>query len=259
MMKNWKNVFIIVAFIAILAACGSEELAGDTNSSDAAEVKEETKQEEAKVEQEEQSEAKLEVVQSTGGAWKDSIDTVWVHSSAIFENTGDVPIAIGETQMNFKDKEGAILGTAPMIYSVPSVVGPGEQAYITETTILEGLTDPTLYGETTYNFSFDPTEESPNLLEVTGIKGIPAKDEYSVPFTVTGVVKNTTEALQDDIRISAALLAEDGTLLGIQNGSVDVGVNPGSEAGFELSYPEVPREIAGQVKTVDVKAYGWTW
>jgi len=54
-------------------------------------------------------------------------------------------------------------------------------------------------------------------------------------------------------------LAEDETLLGILNGSVDVGVNPGSEAGFELSYPEVPSEVAGQVKTINVKAYGWTW
>jgi hypothetical protein len=256
MMKKWLSVYLVVVLITFLTACGSEELAGDTNSSEDTEEQAASKQSET---EEVQEEPKLEIVQSTGAAWKDSIDTVWVHSSAIFENTGDVPITIGETQMNFKDQEGGILGTSPMIYSVPSVVGPGEQAYISETTILEGITDPALYGETSYNYSFDPTEESPNLLEVSGTKGIASTDDYSTPYTVTGLVKNTTKELQDDIRISAALFDESGTLLGVLNGSVDVGVNPGSEAGFELNYPEVPREIAGKVKTIDVKAYGWTW
>jgi len=258
-MKKWMNSLFVVGLIIFLAACGSEKLAGDTNSSNGSEKQSSTKQEETKADEEKESEPKLEIIQSTGGAWKDSIDTVWVHSSAIFENTGDVPITIGETQMNFKDKEGGILGTAAMIYSVPGVISPGEQAYITETTTLEGVTDPALYGETSYNFSFDQTEESPNLLEVSGVKGIPGTDEYSIPYTVTGVVKNTTGELQDDIRISAALLDESGKLLGILNGGVDVGVNSGSEAGFELSYPEIPREVVAKVKTIQVKAYGWKW
>lgn len=256
MMKKWWSLFLVLILITFLAACGNEELAGDTNSSEGTKEQAESIPSETK---EEKEEPKLEIVQSTGGAWKDSIDTVWVHSSAIFKNTGNVPISIGETQMNYKDQEGGILGTSTMIYSVPSVVGPGEQAYITETTILEGITDPALYGETTYNYGFDPTEESTNVLEVSGTKGIPSTDDYSTPYTVTGVVKNTTSEMQDDIRISAALFDESGTLLGVLNGSVDVGVNPGSEAGFELNYPEVPREIAGKVKTIDVKAYGWTW
>jgi hypothetical protein len=41
-------------------------------------------------------------------------------------------------------------------------------------------------------------------------------------------------------------------------GSVDVGVNPGSEAGFDLSYPEIPKEPASKVKNIEVKAYNLT-
>ncbi|MCM3584850.1 hypothetical protein M3182_03705 [Mesobacillus maritimus] len=259
-MKKLCLILFALGLIFSLAACGGDNHAGDTNSPDETSKQEaSTENESTTKEDEEQSEPKLEVVKSFGQAWKDSIDTVWIHSAAIFENTGEVPIEIGETQMNFKGKDGSILGTAPMIYSVPSIVAPGEQAYISETTMLEGVTDPGEYKETTYNFSFDSTEENANLLEVSGVKGIAATDEMSSPYRVTGLVKNTTDSLQDDIRISAALLAEDGTLLGVLNGGVDVGVNPGSEAGFDLSYPEVPREIAGKVKTVEVKAYGWTW
>ncbi|MGM0901647.1 MAG: FxLYD domain-containing protein [Bacillota bacterium] len=258
-----KKLFLIImalGFSFSLAACGGENLAGDTNTpSDQSEQEAPTESESSPDDNEAQSEPKLEIVKSTGGVWKDSIDTVWVHSAAIFENTGDVPIEIGETQMNFKGQDGSILGTATMVYSVPGIVAPGEQAYISETTILEGITDPREYKETTYNFSFDETDGNANLLEVSGVKGIPGKDDMSSPYRVTGLVKNTTDKLQDDIRISAALLAEDGTLLGVLNGSVDVGVNAGSEAGFELSYPEVPKDIASKVKTVEVKAYGWTW
>lgn len=96
-------------------------------------------------------------------------------------------------------------------------------------------------------------------MEVSGIKGTTGTDEYLPSYTVTGVVTNITEELQDDIRIAAALLADDGSLLGVLKGSIDVGLNPGSEAGFELSYPDLPQEIADKVETVDVKAYGWTW
>jgi hypothetical protein len=257
-----KLTLLIVAFCLSfsIAGCGGENHAGDTNTpGEPPEQEAQTEKESAQQEKEAQSEPKLEIVKSTGGVWKDSIDTVWVHSAAIFENTGDVPVEIGETQMNFKDQDGSILGTATMVYSVPGIVGPGEQAFISETTTLEGVTDPSKYKETTYNFSFDETDNNADLLEVSAVKGIPATDDMSSPYRVTGLVKNTTDELQDDIRISAALLGEDGALLGVLNGGVDVGVNPGSEAGFELSYPEVPRDIAGKVKTVEVKAYGFTW
>ncbi|MEH7380493.1 hypothetical protein V7138_08435 [Bacillus sp. JJ1533] len=256
-----KNLFLIILAFGLsfsLAGCGGDNHAGDTNKPNET-SKQGAAEKDSKAKEDEQTEPKLEIVKSTGGVWKDSIDNVWVHSAAVFENTGEVPIEIGETQMNFKGKDGSILGTAQMVYAVPSIVSPGEQAYISETTILEGVTDPGQYAETTYNFSFDDTDGSANLLEVSGIKVIPATDEWSTPYRVTGIVKNTTDELQDDIRISAALLAEDGTLLGVLNGGVDVGVNPGSEAGFELNYPEVPGEIAGKVKTAEVKAYGWTW
>lgn len=264
-MKKVLAVAGVASMLTILGSCDSDSLAGDTNSTleEQSVESEEVAIEEVAIEEEATEEvleeAKLEVVNSTGAAWKNSIDTVWVHSSAVFENTGDVPVSIGETQMNFKDTEGGILGTASMIYAIPSVVAPGEQAYISETTILDSASSPEAYLETTYNFSFDPTDESANLLEVSGVKGIPATDEFANPYKVTGIIKNTTEELQGDIRLAAALFAEDGSLLGVLNGSVDVGVNPGSEAGFELSYPEIPKEVADQVATVDVKAYGWSW
>lgn len=42
-------------------------------------------------------------------------------------------------------------------------------------------------------------------------------------------------------------------------GSVDVGIAPGSEAGFELSYPELPPDVISKISTIEVKSYDWNW
>ncbi|MGN1386300.1 MAG: FxLYD domain-containing protein [Bacillus sp. (in: firmicutes)] len=243
-------LLLIVLLMTFLAACGGTKNAGDTNQNS-------DNQTEANSSTEKETAPNVEIVNQASGAWMDSIGTAWVHTSAVFENTGDVPVAIGETQMNFKGQDDSILGTATMIYSVPEVVMPGETAYITESTILDGITDPAQFKETTFNYNFEETEEDANLLEVSGVKGIKG-DEYT-PYKVTGIVKNTTDELQDDVRIAAGLYDAEGNLLGVFNGSVDVGINSGSEAGFELSYPDLPEGVADKVATIDVKAYGWTW
>lgn len=230
----------------MLAACGN----GTASTGGSASDKEDTPSAETKKE----VKANAEITKHTGGAWTDSIDSVWVHSAAIFENTGETPVKIGETQMNYKGTDGSMLGTSTMIYSVPSIVLPGETAIISESTILDGSTADE-YAETTFNFSFDQTKEDPNLLEVSGTKGI--LGEYG--YKVTGVVKNITEEQQDDVRLSAALFDAEGNLLGALKGSVDVGIAPGSEAGFELSYPDVPPEVLTKISTFEVKSYGWNW
>ncbi|MEF7565975.1 FxLYD domain-containing protein [Bacillus infantis] len=250
------RLMALFAIMIALAACSNGEHAGtsDSGTEKAAAADSGDK----KAEESKKSEPKLEVVDQTGGAWGDSIGSVWVHSAAVFKNTGDTPVMIGESQMNYKDQSDGILGTSSMIYSVPRVVQPGETAFVGESTVLEGISDPAAYKETSYNFSFDEAAEGEgNILETTGVKGI-VGDEWT-PYKVTGVVKNTTETLQSDIRLAAGLFDAEGKLLGVLTGSVDVGVNPGGEAGFELSYPDLPEGVAGKVKSFEVKAYGFVW
>lgn len=235
--------FIISTFfILVLSLTGcSNDYAGDTEKKTTEESKNNG---DTKTENKEKEEPKLEVIDQTGGAWKDSIGTVWVHSAVVFKNTGSVPISISDSQLNYKAQDNTILGTSPGVFSVPSVVKPGETAFIGESTILDGITDSASYKETTINFGFDPTDEDPNLLETSGVKGIKG-DDYS-PYKVTGLVKNTTDQKQDDIRLAAGLFDANGKILGVLSSSVDVGVNPGSEAGFELNYPDVPPENSRQ-------------
>mgnify|MGYP003408196868 FL=1 len=243
-----KYISMSIALSMLLAACGDSKTT--ISSSDS------TKTDKENVEQvQEESNVLLEIVDSSGTAWMDSIGTVWVHSAAIFENTGDTAVDIGETQMNFKATDGSILGTSTMIYAVPEIVNPGETAVIVESTILDGITNKDQYAETSYNFNYDSTDEDPNLMETSTIKGI--NGEYG--YKVTGLVKNPTDVQQEDVRIAAILYDAEGNLLGALSGSVDVGLAPQGEAGFELSYPNLPKEVGAKVAKIDVKSYGWTW
>lgn len=82
------------------------------------------------------------------------IDSIFINTAAIYKNTGEVPGDIGETQMNYKEKDGSILGTSTMIYAVPENVQPGESAFIVEGTTLNEETSLDNYSETTFNFNF---------------------------------------------------------------------------------------------------------
>lgn len=244
-----KLIFSAALVLSLgLAGCGGGGGTASTGGGDS--EKEDAKSAETKKE----VKVLAEITKNTGSVWTDSIDSVWLHSAAIFENTGETPVEIGETQMNYKGTDDSILGTSTMIYSVPSIILPGETAIIAESAILDGVTADE-YAETTFNFNFDKTEEDPNVLEVSGTKGI--LGEYG--YKITGVVKNITEEQQDDVRLAAALFDESGNLLGALQGSVDVGIAPGSEAGFELSYPELSPEVMDKIATFEVKSYGWDW
>jgi len=247
MKKYYLGMLLCVTLF--LVACGDGKVAVSSDDSDKETVVEGEK------ETQKEAVAKAEIQQSVAAAWKDSIGTVWVHSAAIFENTGETAVEIGETQMNYKSSDDSILGTSTMIYAVPEVIDPGETAIIMESAILDGLDSAETFSETTYNFNITETDEDQNLMEVSSVKGINGEFGYKV----TGLVKNPTDIQQDDVRIAAALLDGNGKILGALSGSVDVGLAPGGEAGFELSYPELPVDVAPKVATIEVKSYGWTW
>ncbi|MEK4531552.1 FxLYD domain-containing protein [Solibacillus sp. FSL K6-1554] len=246
-----KITILLITLLFILSACGDSK----QTISQSAEKESQSENSEETTQAKEKVNAKLEIEDSGSTIWSDSIDSIWINTAAIFRNTGEVPVDIGETQMNYKGKDGSILGTSTMIYAVPEIVQPGESAMIVEGTTLNDVTSLDNYSETTFNFNFDATEEDSNLMEVSAVKGISSDYEYSV----TGIVKNPTDVQQEDIRLAAILYDENGKILGGLSGSVDVGLAAGGEAGFELSYPPLPDNIGSKVNKIEVKSYGFTW
>ncbi|WP_070119575.1 FxLYD domain-containing protein [Bacillus marinisedimentorum] len=229
-----------------------EEMRGRFDTPVPAEVKQRQKEEEGK-------EASIEVIEETYAAWEDSIDTVWAHYSAVIKNTGNAPAALGALQINFNGTDGSILGTAQMFSATPDVIMPGETAYISESTIMEGASSPDEFKSADINLDFSKTAEEPMMLETDSIKLKEGDPEYGTPYIVTGMVSNPTDQKADDIRISAALFDEAGNFLGVLDGGIEVSLNPGGKAGFQLNYPELPAEIAGKAAEAKVKAYNWSF
>ena len=240
-------LFLVLALA--LAGCGDSKETISQSTPTAKNAEQSTQQ------AEKEQNASLEIIDSGSTVWVDSIDTVWVNSAAVYKNTGDVAVEIGETQMNFKAKDESVIGTSSMIYAVPRVVQPGETAIIGEGAILDGETTTDNFLETTYNFNFEPTDADSNVMEVSNVKGIQGEYDYSV----TGMVKNVTDVQQEDVRIAAVLYDDANKIIGAFTGSVDVGLAPNGEAGFELSYPSLPEDIGKKVKKIEVKSYGFTW
>lgn len=268
-----KNIGKLILLALLLAACGDEQVTvSNEETTNMNEESTNTTQETTNPTEEsinpsseetnisnvtdnQETTAKLEIDQQVSGAWINSIDKVWVHSAAVLKNTGDAAIEINETQMNYKAQDGSILGTSTGIYSIPRVVNPGETAFIVKSTSLDGVLSDKDFKETTFNYNFEKTTDKPNLMEVSAVKGIDG--DYS--YKVTGLVKNPTDELQDDIRIAAALLDKNGNLLGMLKGSVGVDLAPGNEAGFELSSRDLPKDIIPKVAKIEVKSFGFKW
>ncbi|MCA0970834.1 FxLYD domain-containing protein [Halobacillus litoralis] len=249
-----KSLIPVIIGLSVLTACAEESTM--SSSSNGAEGEQQT---EEQVEEQEAAEAVVEIQSDAFGAWKDSIDNVYASYSAVITNTGDKPAMIGDIQVNFEGSDGTILGTMPMVLAVPDIVMPGETAYIGENTVLESVSDPEAVTGASANVDFSPTNEQPMMLETEGVKLTEGKDEYSNVYTVTGTVINPNEEMADDIRLAAGLYDAQGNFLGTLNGSIMVSLNQDGKAGFELNYPELPKEVRGKASEVKVKAYKRTF
>jgi|GEM_PF-719837 len=199
--------------------------------------------------------AAAEITQTSLLTWEDSIDNIWAHGAIEITNTGDVPVKTGDISISFVASDDSILGTASMILPVPEIIMPGEKAYAGDSTIIEGIDDPTEITSIEANIDFDETDGKPQILDVRDLKII-VTDIGRVK--VTGRVVNNSPDSADDIRIIVAAFDEDDRLLGIYTDSPDVTLAPGKNMGFETSYPVIrSREFADKVKKLVGKAYNW--
>lgn len=197
---------------------------------------------------------KLEILQKSSKAWKNSINSVYVHSAVVLKNTGEAPVKVSSLQFNFEDQDGGVLGTEKMLLAYPDILMPGETAFVGETSLLEGAKSPKEFKETSINFSFDKTKKNYKMLEVSGVKG-KAFDGFMGNYKVTGFVKNQTTEIQKNISLAAGLFDVEGNILGVVTSIVSVGINPGSQAGFEIRSPEIPESVIGKIATIEVKAF----
>jgi hypothetical protein len=249
-LKIFKGLAVLS--IGFLVACGAEESTTSTKESGNSSKPKTEEKADAK------AEANVEVLSETYGAWTDSIGSVWVHYSAEIKNNGKASAEMGDIQINFEGADGSVLGTETMLTPTPDIVPAGETAYITASTILDGHAAEDLK-KASINMDFSSVSEKPQTLtaEATKLVDLSGEDFSNGPYKVTGTIVNTSGEKADDIRVAAGLYDASGKFLGALEGSLDVSLNADGKAGFELEFPELPKEIAGKAKEVKVKTYNW--
>lgn len=251
------GILLVVIFLIVPAAGCSGGQQGTADKSNRQNNNTQQGQEDQQVKKMagDENKASAEITQTALQVWKDSIDNIWAHGAIEITNTGNVPIEIGDISISFTGNDNSIVGTASMILPVPEIIQPGETAYAGDSTLIEGIDNPSEVIDIEANIDFNQTDEQPQLLDVQNLK-IAASD-YGGP-KVTGRVVNTSQENADDIRIIVALFDESSKLLGVYTESPDVTLAPEKNMGFETSYPDI--EVKGfidKVKKMVGKAYNW--
>lgn len=260
--KLWVLLVVVFLIVSISACSGGEQGTADTSNGQAVEQEPGEQQDIGDTDDEPSEEPaskeekiSAEITQTAFQVWKDSIDNVWAHGAIEITNTGDVPIEIGDISISFIGDDNSILGTMPMILPVLEIILPGETAYAGDSTIIEGIEDPSKIVNIEANIDFDKTDRQPQILDGQDLKIIPSDFGGA---KITGRVVNTSQENADDIRIIIALFDENDKLLGVYIQSPDVTLAPEKSIGFETSYPGI--EVKGfvdKVKKMIGKAFNW--
>lgn len=264
-MKRLISLFMIAVLAFIVAGCAGGQqgaaTSSDKSSSGAAaqtdtDVDKNTKPaDESKQSTQTEKKAAAEVSKTGFQVWKDSLGSVWGHGAIEIKNTGNVPIRIGDISISFVGKDKTVLGTLSMVLPVPEIIQPGETAYAGDSTVLEGIKEPTEVANIEANIDFDETDKTAQLLEVSDLKITPS--EFS-GFKITGRVNNISSENADDIRIIIAMFDEKDNLLGVYTESPQVTLAPGKSMGFEASYPPIEvKDFTSKVKKMVSKAFNW--
>jgi len=256
--KVWILIVSIFLIISILSACTSgEQGTADTSKNSGGQNNNNGQNNGGqKINDNQSKKMSAEITQTAFQVWKDSIDTIWVHGAIEITNTGEVPIKIGDINISYIGDDNSILGTSTFVLPVPEIIKPGETAYAGDTTMIDGIDDPSKVVNIEAHIDFDKTNEEPQILSVQDLKIIPS----DFGPKVTGRVVNDSHENADDIRIIVALLDENDKLLGIYSKSLDVTLAPGKNMGFEVSYPSIEAEgFVDKVKKMVGKSYNWTW
>ncbi len=255
--RLWILLVAIFLIVSISACSGGEQGTADTSNGEPEEQQDISGVDDESAEEPAGNKEKIsaEITQTALQVWEDSIDTIWAHGAIEITNTGDVPIEIGDISISFVGDDNSILGTASMILAIPEILLPGETAYAGDSTIIEGIDDPSKIVNIEANIDYDKTDKQPQLLDVQGLKIIPSDFGGA---KITGRVVNTSQENADDIRIIIATFDENEKLLGVYSDLPDVTLAPEKNMGFETSYPGIEVEgFADKVNKIVGKAFNW--
>ncbi|MCA1021781.1 hypothetical protein [Halobacillus litoralis] len=233
-----------VLLIGLLIACGDTQSQEGSPESESEQTEQNQESEKAAAENSNSSEEieieiDMEMPQVATYAWISEDSGIgWLSFYAIIENTGNTPFSMEESSVTYYNKEDEVIAvSATGIDVVPSIIQPGEQAYVS---VYEQL-----------------GEESPENFKSAELSPAPVTVDYELEEVSTetslqdvAVTGTFTEEIDPDmIEMSSALFDKDDQLLGI----LDAGQI--TAKSFELFDPPFPDEAKDAIDHEKTKAY----
>ncbi len=252
-MKRLLALILTALIVLSLTACG-----GSTSTVSGGDKPQETAQtskpEETKAPTPAKKETAHEITYTNFHLYTNSIGTVWGQTIVEVTNTGDTNLYLGSASYDVEDAAGKLAASESSVSVFPSVIAPGEKAYLYDETIFDDLDVQAEYkilphikaSEAKVDYirfdisDFELKEGSLGL----GIKGV-------------GRVCNNTEKDEDSmIYIAATLFDANNACIGLMFTILTDDLPAGEKIGFEMSAMSLPDSVTlDSIASFDVVAY----
>lgn len=156
---------------------------------------------------------------------------------AILENTGDKPVEFNAGLIELLDAEGESIDAEDYLYSYPTILDPGQKAYLSEYINVEDADSPDYIDDYTLSVSGKSASENTNVsLDCTAEIGMKPYSYTSTTeyLTATITITNNLDETVREIYAAYALLDADGKVMYVGHASPSyVGLPAGQSIEIE--------------------------
>ncbi len=270
-MKKVSALLLMSLLVFYLAACGKESTSEDNttknkikNETAATQTTEDAEIEESETEDTRSTESQAESMEDledisdlelTLGKektyfWEDeSTGTKYLSYYAVIENESDKAQDIRAASVTFNNDDGKVIYVSEYLSVAPSVIGPGEIAYVSASQPA-GILDINTKITVELAMNSIPTTSEVQWLDISHEDA--TMDNGS--FGVSGEVTNNTDKKQDYIHAVVGVYNGD-KFLGVMEGGVETSLDTGAKSGVEMFYPPFPTEAAKKADSYEMAAY----
>jgi len=248
-----KNKFLAIvggALLLLLAACGAKSQTTDSGNTSG------NSQDKVNKEKEELT---VTIVDEAFESWERN-DAFMISYSAELKNENDVPVDIQRMYVEFLNEEGEVF-EGLSFDPIPNILMPNETAYVVDSYEIrdDEFTDPATLKGVAVEMEIAETDDERVMLETDDVQFELFHEADSLPYKVTGVLKNPHDKVVKKVEYAAGLYNDQGELLAVLRRSAETNLGKGDSTEFETFYPYLTNEIYGKVTNVKTIAYKYPY
>ncbi len=226
-----KLIFIALAFVVALSlvGCGTPSNVNTSQPPNLEGTSDANTQE---------KDVDFEITYSNVKTYADSIGSTWVQAIVEISNTGTSNLYLGSASYDLETSDGTLLKSQNYVSTYPTVIAPGEKAYMYEETIL----DNPIEGELVLVPRISVKKATVDLIRYT-LSDVQLTAESFMGIKALGRIENTSG--KDESMISVVIILKDsnGTPVGVATTTIVETLAAGDKIGFEAHSFSLPDDV----------------